>query len=685
MADAHDFSGMTKEQLDAEIAKEKQKSSYDFSGMSKDQLDAEIAKELEGQSITGKILSGVEAIGKGVDKYTGGASTRAFLDQALRTTPEFGKPAPGWSNLSEGAEAAKKVFTEPGYEAPTGKEIAHNRLGFSDQSAVTIPHYAFGNELPEAQKQALKAQGKYEPALDRYQVGTQESASPAGVVGTGIDLAANPTNFIPVGKIIGKGTEALGSIAKAGLRALPGAETTEAITKNTSNIIKDIFKPTQSKDLPEYLNILKENNIPTENIPVDLEFGKNKALSKLSKANNELGLVESRTNDHVDFLNQISHGIDNKISQISGGEVLGRADAGVHLQDAYDRSIDNLFSDANIRYSTIGQQYGDIPLSSKATIDLHGLLDDVTKGANKTLSRNLTSQDASQAKMLLNAVDVIKREGNTLGGATDVLQNLGEVAYKNKYALSQTPPDIKRTQDLYKGLREAITDSIKENIPQGDKIASALSDSNQKISQFLKDQEPIQSILQNTKLAPEQIFDRITKNSSQIDSLKAILAPEDFQKLKGAYLDNIIKRNPDRGYIEFGSLRAALENKKNQEVISRLFDPQEMQSLGDLIKVGNASGTPELLGPLNRSSELIKDLPQKFLSTLVNEHTIDNLKNAARARSAAGLTLPAEAAKPTGFFTSRGLGVKAIGPKEAVGIRLPQEYYLQQQNQKRGR
>lgn len=144
------------------------------------------------------LYKGIIALGRGWDSVTG-APTRAMISEWQKG-----------NGLGAGVEAFGKHFAEDPEKAPTGKDIA-TAAGFSD---VKRPTFLRGLD-PKS--------GKWH-------------TSPADVAGFGVDVLADPTNVLPVSKIVKgatwagrKGAQIAGKAAGKTATAVLGKETAEAI------------------------------------------------------------------------------------------------------------------------------------------------------------------------------------------------------------------------------------------------------------------------------------------------------------------------------------------------------------------------------------------------------------------------------------------------------------------------
>lgn len=140
------------------------------------------------------ILGGITQAGQTIDSY-GGAPTRA----AIASLQNGG-------GASGAMSAFKNQFGADPNFAPTGKDIAA-KAGFSTDALLS----------PNAQKLASAAikSGPLGFIADKAMPEAVEnavSASPAAIVGTGINVAADPMTYVPVGDVA-KGI--VGSVAKS--------------------------------------------------------------------------------------------------------------------------------------------------------------------------------------------------------------------------------------------------------------------------------------------------------------------------------------------------------------------------------------------------------------------------------------------------------------------------------------
>lgn len=652
-----DLGKLSDAELDALIAQKSKPASTDLSKLSDDELDQMISAKVGPSNSEPKGV--LETIGETYDKYAG-APVRAGFSELVRTTPEFGKDKPSFfGNLVGAGKAFANQFGEDPSKAPTGKEIAQKRFGLSDE-------YRPGNVSFSAAKA-----GFTDPGFGGIQQKDLEkpAATPADAAGLALDVGLDIGNVIPVGaaaKMAGTGAQKAGkfvlSTSKAAAEALPvvgpAAKGVGKAVKSAEQALSSFVNPKQAANFQELAEIAAKNNIPLENAPEAVEFGKNSFISRASRVQAEGPLGEKRLEDATKFFSDVTNAFDRKLAEVSKGEILGRTDAGVHLRESFDRALDNVFNEVgDTTYRQISNANPGLALDPGAAQKLESKLAEIEKFAAGRAGRGLSAEKAEQAQRLLNAVNAVRQTGGDFAKVVDTLQDLGEIAYKTKSSIAAIPPDIAKSRELYTSLRESIFDTIRTSVDGGPEIAKNLERSNQLLTDFFKNQDSIGEILGNPRLAPEQVFDRLTKNTKQIEALKNILSPEDFDKLKGAYMNGLVSRTPE-GLISFGTLRNKLANKSNSEVVASMFDAGELAELAEIGKLAEAAGNSIMstsgTGASNGFLGLVKDLPFR----MANESLIESQK--ARAR---GLLLP----DASGIYPPSGGGGGFNGPRSFRG------------------
>lgn len=602
------------------------------------------------------------------------APVRAGLSELTRTTPEFGKEEPSvLNNLAAAGKAFYNQFGEDPSKAPTGKDIAVSRIGLSDKPIIEGTP-SFG---------AAKLGIAPESGITPQDVTRAKGVSPAGIAGLAIDVGADLGNVVPIGAVakgIGKAGEvAAKSIGRFTLdvgKALPGGK--NVIEGSTKVLNNWVGAPKIAEDFADLSATAAKHNIDMSKAPEAIEFGKDSYISRASRVATEGPLGQARLENAQKFQNDVTSAFDQQLSSISKGTPLPRVDAGIHLRESFDRATDELFNTvADTTYNKVVQSYPGLKLNEEATTALASKLDGIESFAKGQLKRGISDLERSQARGLINVVNAIRSTDGSVKQAVEELQAIGKAAYKPANTLAAIPPDIEKLREIYSTLRDGVYSTVKSDVKNGDALVESMKTSNELMSKFFGNRDAIGNILGNPKLAPEQVFDRILKNTAQVDALKNMLHPDDLARLKGSYLESIIKRD-ELGNISWKQLKNSLENRANKDVIARLFKPQELQELESIAKLGERAGIPIMstsgTGASNSFREFIKDAPYRVGA----ESMIDIQKRRAR-----GLAIPRDVSQPAASGPMFGPG--AIGVKEAVGLRLPQQISIQQRNKEKGK
>jgi hypothetical protein len=175
-----------------------------------------------------------------------------------------------------------------------------------------------------------------------------------------------------------------------------------------------------------------------------------------------------------------------------------------------------------------------------------------------------------------------------------------------KYSdIGKAAPDVEKMQDLYFSLRDVIIDTVRRDV--NPKFADELVENNKTLSEFLGYKKGVYSTLSSRSLAPEQVFQRVVQkgNSKQLQALVKYLPKEELNVLKGAFLNNLVKRNAE-GDILFSSTLKALNKEKSR--ISVLFKPEELSEVTDLLKLGDAFGPAFLSSSQTGASVAFRDM-----------------------------------------------------------------------------
>jgi hypothetical protein len=311
---------------------------------------------------------------------------------------------------------------------------------------------------------------------------------------------------------------------------------------------------------------------------------------------------------------------------------------------------------------------------------LEGSLSSVENAANNMLAYGVTAGRRTQGQQLLEAVGRIRASGGDYNTLASQLREIGEAAFKSKNILADVTPDIKNLRKLYGDLSDTLINTTGKVM--GEDVAADLITNNKFIQDFLTDKSVVAKTIGSKTASDEQVFKQLIKNgdTKKIDALSNILGEDKMKDLKAAFINSLMKENIE-GQTGFRTLYNTLRDKK--EVANRLFSPEELSDLNDLLTLGDRMGIPILstsgTGASQSFGSIVKELPE----TIANKRLIEKMKEIARNK---------EANVPRGTSTSVPQNIPTVprGTLQAIaGYRRPpiellgkaaQVYSVQQQN-----
>lgn len=474
----------------------------------------------------------------------------------------------------------------------------------------------------------------------------QGDTSARDIAGFGLDLASDPLNYVTFG--------AASALKKAGKGLLKDAGETAAknvgesvagqtikqtgsvigdTARSTKNAISKMFSPTIANDFEQLKNIAKKNNIPQDLLPESIEFGKDSMISRASRAKMEGPLGEEALNKFNDGLELVRGKVDELANNISGGTAPDAVEAGVLIRDGFDRGVDKFFSNMDMTHNKLMEAIPGLRVSEDGLKKIDSKLLGLEKWAKGRAKRGITATDRTQADQILRAIEQVRNGSGSYKQTYEALRDIGEIAFKAKNSLADIPPDIAKFRDLYFTIDDALIDTASK--AAGEPVAKSLRETNKAISEFLGEKSLLSKTIGRKDLSPEKLFNSLVVNGDvkRLQALKKILPPEDFKALKGAFLKSQIKKNADDVFT-FKGLHNNLRGKKN--ALGELLDPSEIQSLDELIQLGNRWGDPILSYSGTGASGAFRSIGQSIRSTVENDTLVNYLKN--KARKNAGYT-----------------------------------------------
>jgi hypothetical protein len=629
------------------------------------------------KSVLDKAVGGLIKVGKFVDSY-GGAPTRSAFSELVRTDPEFGKEEPSIiGNINAAGEAFANQWGKDPNLAPTIKEVSVNRFGVSDKTRPFVHQTMPSSDID---KKSLIDRGYTVDEKTGIYSKQMEAASNADITGAIGDAVLDPLNLIPVGTMAkGAGKLGVGMLSK-----IPG---TKAAGRAAVRFYSDIAHAKISPEFSNLSKIAEKHGIDLSTAPEAVEFGQRSNVSRLARSQAEGPVGQDKLDNYRKFLSDTTGAFEAELSKQSGGKVFSRLEAGQHLRDSYNRSVEKLFDEAENGYTYFVETYPGLKLSDEAVRSINSKLSGIEKYAKGLVKRDYTPAQRQQGQSLLNMVSAARQTNGSFKQTVEELRAIGKVAYE-KTPIGQIPPDIEKTRELYSTLRDGLIKTVETDVKDGTAMAGAMRISNGLIHDFLKNAKPIEKIIDDN-LAPEILFDRFTKNTNQIDALQKTLSPEDYLAFRSSYMDNLASslRASDE-VIRFPTLRNAMKSQKNQAVLTKLFehDVEKLKELEDIVKLGESAGIDVLSTSGTGASIKFSNIKSKLVDSLQDEAALDSLKQRARNNSYKH--------KDDGFSkyilekdvepgSAPLFGPLAIGTKEAFGLRLPQQISIKQKNNER--
>lgn len=492
-------------------------------------------------------------------------------------------------------------------------------------------------------------------------------SSARDVGGFALDVASDPLNYATFGGASVVKNAGKNAIKEAGEKAARGVgESAAAQTiKQTGNVVSEtarstkkaigkLFSPTLANDFEQLKNIAKKNNIPEDLLPESIEFGKDSMISRASRAKMEGPLGEEALNKFNDGLDLVRGKVEELANNVSGGVAPDAVDAGIAIRDGFDRGVDKFFSNVDMTHNKLMKAIPNLKLSPDGVKKISSKLSGLEKWAKGRASRGITATDRTQADQILRAVEQIKRGNGSYKQTYEALRDIGEVAFKAKNSLADIPPDIAKFRDLYFTIDDALIDTASK--AAGEPVAQSMRETNRAISEFLGERSLLSKTIGRKDLSPEKLFNSLVVNGDvkRLQALKKILSPEDFKILKGAFIKSQIKKNADDVFT-FKGLHNNLRGKKN--ALGELLDAQEIESLNELIQLGNRWGDPILSYSGTGASGAFRSIGQTIRSTVENDTLVNYLKN--KARKNAGYT-----SKNLDAPSAQAIGLERARPKQ---------------------
>jgi len=514
-------------------------------------------RETKGYGID--LLKGAASTVGSVIDYAGGAPTRAGLRGLIEGGPK------------QGLKSFLGQYLKYPSEAPTGEQIAKENFGLSTGSEGTQPK---PNWFP---------------------------SSTAKAVGLGIDVLADWTNVVPVGKAV-KGIAGLGGLAgnvgaKYGAKGIDVATGTNIATK-TGKAVKEgtkefvggaqhVFSGKNAPDWPKFKEIAERNKIDVDDLPASVQHGESSFKSWSERVKGEGPQGEALRLRHEDRITDVNNAVQQEIKKISGGtRPLDNIQGGAMLRDKFDSHVNEVFDEIVETYDHVMAQNPGLMIEDAAFTKMDGIINQVKVSAARDIKRGSSNSIRSSGKQILRNIDMIEKGSGSYKQTLESLRDIGKDAFSSGNP-AMVGPDKKAMQKLYFALRDGLTETADYVNPN---LGQQLRLNNEKLSSLIGEKNTLAKLIRNPNTADEQLFKSTLSNSKSINALKKFYSPQEIQQIKGSFINNQLKENI-KGEVSFRGAFNSLRNKK--DLVNSLFDDtEELRNFTDLLLFGDRLGIP---------------------------------------------------------------------------------------------
>ena len=213
------------------------------------------------KSLLEKAGEKIVEVGRTLDSYTG-APTRAAVGSLLQGEGLLGAVRRGYSQIGQDPSRPLNANDPRGPRAPTGEELV-------DMSGAKLSSVGPMLRIPVNTSDLALPPGVKVRDEDKYV--SIELPSARTVAGTVAEVALDPTNVLPVGKVLsaaGKGVGLAADAVKAGGRAaieaakeIPAVKAVGNVIEGSKAALNKISNPTIAKDFDEFVQIAEKNGI----------------------------------------------------------------------------------------------------------------------------------------------------------------------------------------------------------------------------------------------------------------------------------------------------------------------------------------------------------------------------------------------------------------------------------------
>jgi hypothetical protein len=669
-------------------------------------------EDLEGLEVAGPSFEDLAALDQEEETKGLGAAALEMIAKSQAATRAGMLPvaAKGLSGLSEALPAAADQFGAPPEEAPTMREVMQvagvpeteipipsGEMGIAGPSPEEMQAFAQrytgveGEKLPTKTPASELAAAGGEMVFDPLNLVIPAAGKALPITGKAIagagglayegvkkgsQLAAAGTAGA-VGAFAGKGTEFAGKTYRGVGKVFEAFENLPESVRQAYNDLKPIIRPKFIEQYALANEVGIDPSLLAEN--ARLMYGPDAFVTQAKKSQSAVTpALEAEKFDRLQA--EIAIAAEKQAEAASKG-LLSSSDpvaVGNSIRDAYDKKISDLFDSTTVRYSQLPDEIPSGSLDFNSSKTLHDILGERLALEQKKL--RLATTDAAKKPHIANiqAIENIrnnifervpKKESflakivrkvqgkpvpteqvfvGDLEQAVDQMQQVGREAYssQNYFGLGDVPASKSLLKDLYTDVRSVIIETVRKERPE---LVKELLDSNAKQKEFFSNNKFIGKIIQDEKMAPEQVYDRLVKSSNSLNlaSLKFMIeGTEAFDMVRGQMLFDQIKKSGQ----EVPLYNAILKGMRTDKA-KRIFDTFKYNDKADdpirlfeeIIRLGqdvgaknpNPSGTGILLKTLEYAQKPLRAIE----SAVTGRATVDLLESEAYAKYFADLDI----------------------------------------------
>jgi hypothetical protein len=584
-------------------------------------------------------LGVVSAVGNTIDRFTT-APARAAIGEVQANREERGGREEGLGKFLDPEEYKDigrfgmgylKNFGSDPEKAPTPKETAESYGVPETALSEVLP--SFYSETGEGAK--LKKGGFLDPTA-------------SGTAGMAAEMAVPiPGKTAASGLKMGvKGTsKAAGMAASGAAKVVDAATGTKVAGKTVGSVkgaikalgdswdgakegLKATFGAKQADDYGKSLETAMKNGIDPKLLPESVEFGPNSIVTRSARVQAEGPLGQPMLEKFEQAKNQVRAALKKDVENLAGGAPLSKPQAGEVLREGFNAGVQRAFDDIEISHKAIIAEAPNLRLTQKQIQNIAPKLQKMEEWAKGKAETGLTNTAKGQGDQILRAIDKFRKKGESYAGSYEALKEIGDVAFKKApNSMVDVPPDIAKFRELYGEINEALIETVDDIFPAGK--AQALRDANAAMSKIYGDKGTL-GRLGEINAAGEDLFSDVIKNGStkEIQALKKYLAPEQLQAVKGAFLNDMIKLDPE-GNFTFRATFNRLRDK--QDIADALFEPGELDNYLDLLRLGDKFGNAVMSTSGTGASGAFGEFLKTSKNRLIDDPIAANRKSKARA------------------------------------------------------